>query len=203
MTASYDEEAARLEALIPIGCRILVIGSTSFWASDSGLVCQLAGRSMATISGAVLITGGVSGVGETVGRAFYKERTERRQEPGVFHVLPWGCARWDYGETLFAGRSMGERREVLGRLRGQFVVIEGGPGTAHEASVALGRGSILIPVGSSGGAASDLFRTLECPFPDRLAAWNALGDAGTSPDAIAAALSELIRGRSDEQAGID
>ena len=60
-------------------------------------------------------------------------------------------------ETLFAGADMTERREVLGRLSGLFLMVEGGPRAGHEAEVASSQGAVVIPVGRSGGYAATLY----------------------------------------------
>ena len=71
----------------------------------------------------------------------------------------WAATSFDLWtiETLFAGSDMKERREILGRLSGLFVLVEGGPGVEHEADVAAARGAALIPVGRSGGYAAALY----------------------------------------------
>jgi hypothetical protein len=81
----------------------------------------------------------------------------------VYHVLPEGEESWDYGETLFAGADMTERREVLGRLSALFVIVEGGPGVGHEAEVASSQGAVVLPVGRSGGHAATLYLQISRP----------------------------------------
>src|SRR3954469_12392406 len=147
----YDEEARRLEAVLPHGPRVAVLGSTDFWHADSEPTCSRIGRLLAGIPGLVLLTGGVEGIGEAVGRSFYQARLHAGQEPRVYHMLPEGEPAWDYGETLFAGSDMTERREILGRLSKLFVMVEGGPRAGHEANVATAHGAVIIPVGRSGG----------------------------------------------------
>jgi hypothetical protein len=123
MRESFDHEVQRVDALLPRGPRLAVIGSSSLWHADSELTCSHLGRLLATIPDLVLLTGGVEGVGETTGRSFFQARCASAQEPRVYHVLPTGEAVWDYGETLFAGTDMRERREVLGRLSNLYVAI--------------------------------------------------------------------------------
>src|SRR3954447_23409512 len=103
MHGRYDQEAQRLQALFPNGPRVVVIGSTSFWHGDSERTCAQIGGLLAGVSGLVLITGGVEGVGEPTGRSFFQARRESGQEPRVYHVLPYGEPEWDYGQTFFAG----------------------------------------------------------------------------------------------------
>jgi SLOG cluster4 family len=88
--AQFDREARRLDALLPRGPRVAVLGSTDFWHADSERTCSDIGRLLAGISGLVLLTGGVEGIGEAVGRSFFQTRHASGQEPCVFHVLPEG-----------------------------------------------------------------------------------------------------------------
>jgi predicted Rossmann-fold nucleotide-binding protein len=125
--ARWDREAQRVEALLPHGPRLVVIGSTDFWHAESERTCMEVGRLLAALPALVLITGGVEGVGETIGRSFFQARRTARQEPRVYHVLPEGEEAWDYGDTFFAGSDMAQRREVLGRLAKLYVAVEGGP----------------------------------------------------------------------------
>jgi len=147
---------------------------------------------LATLSGLVLLTGGVPGVGETVGRAFAKGCRNLGRAPQVVHVLPRGCACWDYGTTLFAGEDMGERREILGRVAELYVVVEGGSGTEHEARVAAANGSVLVPVGRSGGHAGALFRGSVRPPLAEEHTWRTLGDFEATPAKIAASVLEIV-----------
>ena len=135
----FNQEATGLLAKLPAKPMLIVIGSTSFWHGESAATCAAVGGLLATIENLVLITGGMTGIGEGVGRSFFDSRRKAGREPEVFHVLPRGCAAWDYGVTVFAGSDMAERREVLARLSRIYLAIEGGPGTVHEGQVALGR----------------------------------------------------------------
>jgi hypothetical protein len=187
MSRAFDEEAQRLGALFPKGPRLVVIGSTDFWHDDSERTCAHLGRLLASIHDLVLITGGVEGIGEGVGRSFFRARCAAEQEPRVYHVLPEGEETWDYGETFFAGSDMVERREILGRLAEVYLAIEGGPGTVHEAVVAAARKALVIPVGRSGGHAAVLYSQMTRPPAIDDKAWTALGASGSTPEETAAA----------------
>lgn len=189
----FDHEASELAARLPAGPRLAIIGSTAFWHADSKETCGALGHLLAGLDGLVLLTGGVAGVGEAVGRSFWAERGGHQSTAQVFHVLPRGYWRWDYGETLFAGSHMGERREILGRLAEAYVTIEGGPGTAHEASVALARSAFVIPVGRSGGYSGDLYRQVPRPFLTSDLEWRILGAAEVSPMQVAGAVTDIVR----------
>jgi hypothetical protein len=183
----YDQEARRLDALLPRSPRVAVLGSTDFWHADSERTCAEIGRLLAGIPGLVLLTGGVEGIGEAVGRSFFQARRDAAQEPRVYHVLPEGEPAWDDGETLFAGSDMTERREILGRLSGLFVMVEGGPRAGHEAEVAACHGAVVIPVGRSGGHAAALYGRMNRPPAIDAGTWAALGATGATPEETAQA----------------
>lgn len=185
---AFDEQATNLIAQLPPAPRIAVIGSTSFWHHDSEATCQLIGAQLAQIDRLILLTGGVSGVGEAVGRSFFAGCNSAKQR--TFHILPAGCVPWDYGVTLFAGRNMEERREVLGRMAPIYLVIEGGPGTAHEHEVASERGATIIPIGRTGGHAGAIYAHTAKPTAAAQSDWNSLASA--EPPEIAAAVASII-----------
>jgi hypothetical protein len=191
--AHYDREARRLEALLPHGPRVGVLGSTDFWHADSERTCSEIGRLLAGISGLVLLTGGTEGIGEAIGRSFFQARRDAGQEPRVYHVLPEGEEAWDYGETLFAGSDMTERREALGRLSRLFVMVEGGPRAGHEADVAVAQGAAIIPVGRSGGHAAALYDRIRCPPTIEAGTWAVLGASESRPEETARAVLRAVQ----------
>ncbi len=89
----------------------------------------------------------MSGVADAVGRSFYVATRQSFGDSRVVHLLPVGCPPRPYGVTLYAGEDMYDRREVLGRLASLYVIVEGGPGTEHEALVCQSRGAVILPVG--------------------------------------------------------
>jgi hypothetical protein len=188
----YEGLTTQVSGLLPQGPRLAVIGSTSFWHPESEATCIAIGQSLARIFELNVLTGGVSGVGEAVGRSFFDASSQSPGSRGVFHVLPEGEAAWDYGETLFAGLDMGERREVLGRLAPLYIVVEGGPGTAHEAAVALSRDAILIPVGKSGGHAAEVYTRVSQPAAVPPHSWLRLGQLAATPQEIADAVHDCV-----------
>jgi hypothetical protein len=190
---SYDQEARRLDALIPDGPRVAILGSTDFWHADSERTCAEIGRLLAGIPELVLLTGGVEGIGEAVGRSFFQMRRTAGQQPHVYHVLPEGELAWDYGQTLFAGSNMTERREILGRLSRLYLILEGGPRTGHEAEVASAMGAVVIPVGRSGGYAATLYSKMSRPFVIDTGTWSLLGCNESSPDETAMAVLRAVQ----------
>jgi len=189
----YDHEARRLESLLPHGPRVAVLGSTEFWHPDSERTCAAIGSLLAGIPGLVLLTGGVEGIGEAVGRSFFQARHDSGREPRVYHVLPEGEDAWDYGETLFAGADMTERREVLGRLSALFLMVEGGPRAGHEAEVASSQGAVVIPVGRSGGYAAALYARVGPPPAVDIDTWTVLGSSTSTPEEIARAVLRSVQ----------
>lgn len=189
MPNNFDEQAANLTAQFPPAPRIAVIGSTSFWHPDSEFTCHLIGARLAQLDRLILLTGGVAGVGEAVGRSFFAGCNTGEQR--TFHVLPAGSVPWDYGVTLFAGRDMEERREVLGRMAPIYLVIEGGPGTAHEHQVASQRGATIIPIGRTEGHAGAIYPHTAQPPAAAQSDWGALASA--TPPEIAAAIAAIIQ----------
>ena len=188
----FDGEATALLAKLPTGPALVVIGSTSFYHKESPATCAATGKLLATIENLALITGGMSGIGEGVGRSFFEARKRTAVAPDVFHVLPRGCPGWDYGVTMFAGSDMSERREILGRLSHLYLAIEGGPGTVHEAQVALSRGAVIIAVGRSGGHAGDLYPKLVRPDIASEKNWSILGNPEGKPEQVAQAVYETV-----------
>jgi predicted Rossmann-fold nucleotide-binding protein len=193
MPGHFDREAQRLEALLPNGPRLVAIGSTEFWHVESERTCILAGRLLAGIPDLLLVTGGVEGIGEAVGRSFFQARRELGQDPRVYHVLPKGEPEWDYGVTLFAGEDMTERREILGRLSPLFLTLEGGPGVKHEAEVAALKNAAVIPVGRSGGFSSELYSHMQRPQAVDDQTWAVLGSEKSTPEETARAVLRAVR----------
>jgi hypothetical protein len=189
----YEQDARRLDAQLPRGPRVAVLGSTDFWHADSERTCAEIGRLLAGIPGLTLLTGGVEGIGEAVGRSFFQARRDAGQEPRVYHVLPQAQPAWDYGETLFAGADMTERREVLGRLSTLFVMVEGGPRAGHEAEVAAAHGAVVIPVGRSGGYAATLYGRVSHPPAIDADTWAVLGASGSTPEETGRAVLRAVQ----------
>ena len=82
---------------------------------------------------------------------------------------------------------------MLGRVGHAYLVIEGGPGTEHEAAVAAGRGVPVIPVGRTGGHAGELHPRASCPPGLPRADWDVLADVGASHEQVVAAVGRLVR----------
>jgi hypothetical protein len=193
MESPYDSEAIRVSSAIAPGRRLVVIGSTSFWGPDSRSLCEAIAADLAALAKLVVLTGGMDGVGLTFGRAFADARRSAGQPENLFHLLPRGRGPCNNGITLSAGIDYHESREVLGRVGHAYLVIEGGPGTEHEAAVAAGRGAPVIPVGRTGGHAGALHSRASCPPFLPRADWDLLADVGASHSQVVAAVGRLVR----------
>jgi hypothetical protein len=193
MRERFDHDVHQLEVLLPTGPRVGVLGSTDFWHIESECTCVEIGRLLAAIPDLLLITGGVEGIGEAVGRSFFQTRCQFGSEPRVYHVLPNGEEAWNYGETFFAGSDMTERREILGRLSRLFLIVEGGPRTLHEVEVASSMNATIIPIGRSGGQAAELYARIPRPAAIDESTWSVLGARESTPETTAHAAFRAVQ----------
>ncbi len=189
----FDAEARRVCATFPCGPRLVVIGSGSFWGADSRPLCEVVAADLAAVAELVAVTGGRGGVGLTFGRAFAAARRAAGYPENLFHLLPHGMGPCENGVTVGAGSGAIARREVLGRVGHAYLVIEGGPGTEHEAAVAIGCGLPVIPLGRTGGHAGELHRRSVCPPGFPRADWDLLADPGAPREQVVAAVRRLVR----------
>ncbi len=193
MTAKdYERDTEAIKKLLPIGPRVAVIGSGKFLGHDTDAICAVVGSRLATLQDIVIITGGLSGVAEAVGRAYFAARQQLSGNAHIYHILPRGSGSWDYGVTLYGGNSLKDRREILGRLSAVYLSIEGGPGTAHEAHVAKSNGATIIPVGRTGGFSCDIYLQLPCPQPEIEREWELLNDTTASIELLGVAIQNIV-----------
>lgn len=193
VVTQYDAEARSVGAAITPGPRLVVVGSTSFWGHDSHQLCEAIAAELVEFAALVVVTGGMDGVGLTFGRAFAAARRAAGQSENLFHLLPRGMGPCDSGVTLGAGVDYHDRREVLGRVGHAYLVIEGGPGTVHEVTVAAGRGVPVIPVGRTGGHAGKLHPQLSLRPGFPAADWDLLADAVAPHGQVVAAVGRVVR----------
>ena len=189
----YDSEAEAIGRALPAGPKVAVIGSGIFWGHDTDEICTGIGVHLATIEDLVLITGGISGVGEAVGRSFFLARNRSRLAANTYQVLPRGSDEWDYGVTVTGGDTMEDRREILGRLSAVYIAVEGGPGTAHEARVAQARGATIVPVARTGGFSRELYAKIGCPSPRIALQWRLLDDSEADIGSLCLAVLQIIQ----------
>lgn len=161
MSLSVDSLIPTLKRQFATPRQVVAIGSTSFWGKSTQGICEATGRQLAKLKDVAILTGGVSGVPEAISHSFWQQRREQGEEkPPVFHIQPAGFTPWDYGENLTAGYTLEQRRWVLAHLAPVYLLLEGGPGAAQEVRWALAAGAIVIPVGCTGGFASNLYGEL-------------------------------------------
>lgn len=180
----FQRIAGELLTQIPDTRKLAVIGSTSFWGDSSKAICEATGRYLAKIDNLVMLTGGVSGIPEAVSRSFAAQR--------VFHIQPRGCQPFVYGNNLYGGIDYQERREVLARMASVYLLIEGGPGSEHEARRADKMGAVVIPVGKTGGFAQTLYAEMECPNYIPMELWEKLGRREGTPEEMGITIAQMV-----------
>jgi predicted Rossmann-fold nucleotide-binding protein len=192
MSEMYDVHAATIVAQMPAGPRLAVVGSTSFYKDDSESLCRAISHQLAQRQDLVLITGGMTGVGQAFAEAAIECRGHLGMTENVYHLLPRGVTPCKRGITLHAGADYDDRRELLGRVADIYLVIEGGPGTEHEVSVASSRGVPIIAVAISGGHAAECYAQLTCPVLASSDDWTLLNDQSAEIGNVAAAVDRIV-----------
>jgi hypothetical protein len=187
----FDESARRIKSALPAGRHLVVIGSTSFHGPDSHQLCTAIGSALAPHTELTAVTGGMEGVQATFSRSFAKARLQSGSAVNLFHLLPVGMPACREGVTLSAGTDFFERREILGRIGHICLVIEGGPGTQHEATVAAACEIPLLPLGRSGGCARTLYSQMTAPPLADKADWTLLNDHNAPLPSIVDAVVRL------------
>lgn len=187
-----DAETRAVMSRISPGPRLVVIGSTSFWGPDSARICDAIAENLAELEDLVAVTGGMDGVGLSFGRAFSEARKALAKPEKLYHLLPAGFGPCDSGVTIDAGYDFFERREVLGRLGQIYLMIEGGPGTEHEAQVAVSKGFPIIPVARTGGHAGSIYHSVPIPPGIRAEDWRILSDAEAPHEDLIEAVRRIV-----------
>ena len=211
--ATLAKLCSRLTNDLPPGKHVYISGSTVFYSSCGKEICEELGRQLAQDPEITLITGGFFGVGETVGRSFFDERTRLQKPHGVCHVI---AERDDqdkshqtrqradrtfepvpYGDTLFYGDSVRQREMLTPRVIDLCILVEGGPGAAFEAQQFTWNGNRVIPIKVTGGAAGGSFNVPPAILirPPGIAEsdWSLLGDKTAMPTEIASAVVRIVQ----------
>ncbi|EDV20851.1 uncharacterized protein TRIADDRAFT_60787 [Trichoplax adhaerens] len=152
---------------------VYISGGTKFYSKNTEAICKSIGACLADFDNLSLITGGFYGVGDVLGRSFYNKRITSKKEPLVYHVLPVRDeqdrslqARQNsdktfmdvpFGSTIFAGDNVREREIIVSKAISICILIEGGPGAAHEAEQFCWNDHTVIPIKVTGGAAGGKF----------------------------------------------
>ncbi|XP_071793032.1 uncharacterized protein [Asterias amurensis] len=217
-TADADKET-QLQSCISTLCTklpgsncVYISGGTSFFYEKSKEICKEIGISLGRLDNVTLVTGGFVGVGETVAKSFFDERQRLNRREDVWHILPVRDeqdrsrqARQNkdksfkpvsFGETVFIGDSVRQRETIVSRVFDICILIEGGPGAAHEAEQFTWSDHTVIPIKCTEGAAGGKFnvpqKIFECPPGVLRDDWNQLADKNGSPAAIGAAVARII-----------
>lgn len=113
----------------------------------------------------------------------------RQSADGSFETVP-------YGKTMFLGESVKERESAVARLLDTCILIEGGPGSAHEIEEFIWNDHFIIPIISSGGAASGRYgvpsKIFDCPNGVSETDWNVLSQEDASPVDVAKAVVRIV-----------
>ena len=208
-----DELCLRLTSELPQGKHVYISGSTIFYSKCGKEICEELGKQLAQDPDIILITGGFFGVGETVGKSFFDERTRLNKPHGICHII---AERDDldkshqtrqradrtfepvpYGDTLFYGDSVRQREMLTPKVIDLCILIEGGPGAAFEAQQFTWNGNRVIPIKVTGGAAGGSFNVppviLIRPPGVSDSDWMLLGDEKASPAKIASAVVRIVQ----------
>lgn len=208
-------ERAAVDAVRIVG----IVGSTEFHNPASAAVCAAIGAALADLQGEyVIVTGGFTGAGRAIAKGFfdYNRKHHPKKHHRTFHLLPHTdpdmekfaahaptvrdasgkvlFGDCDFGTTIHMGQSVQEREALMGVCK-LLVSIEGGPGAANELRQAATHKRNIVPVFSSGGAASGMFQAPEVLKPPLISSetWAQLSDKSlysNDPERVAAVVAE-------------
>ncbi|XP_033103062.1 uncharacterized protein LOC117105861 [Anneissia japonica] len=210
--AEFDNKVKELKCSISLKHCVYISGGTVFYYKNSEQICKAIGKSLAKEDSIDLVTGGFYGVGKVVSRTFYDQRIQQKKPPKTWHILPIRddqdrskqasqnedktFRRVNFGETLFYGDSVRERENIVSRAFNICILIEGGPGAAHEAEEFAWSEHTVIPIKCTGGAASgkfnvpqEIFKVPQGVNPDD---WELLGDKNAGIDEIGDAVARIV-----------
>ncbi|XP_062511654.1 uncharacterized protein LOC134187529 [Corticium candelabrum] len=202
-----------LKSMLPDDNMVYISGGVDFYNSKSEAVCRAIGTALAQNEHLSIVTGGFYGVGETVGRSFFAERKRLHRSCGVYHVLPVKeskdfsgkavqnadglFAKLSYGETIFCGQSVRQREMIVSRIITISIIVEGGPGAAHEAEEFAWNDHTVIPVQVTGGAAGGNFGVptsiFQTPPGVSESDWSQLSNEDASPEEIGMAIERIVQ----------
>jgi len=153
------------------------------------LVKALAAEVASKLRRVTILTGGSPGVQETFAQAL-------GDFPSLVHIVREGeKSNFSCGKDVAAGADLDEWMDLFGHVGDIYVCIEGGRGTAYEASSAHKHGALVLPVLWTGGASAGQFdfpsEVLEKPEIISEAQW-ALLQEKAPPEATASAIIEII-----------
>ncbi|XP_071038969.1 uncharacterized protein [Parasteatoda tepidariorum] len=194
---------------------VYVAGSSKLQSERAEEICKAIGRELAKVERVSLVTGGFFGAADIIAKTFYecRENNQQQNEESVVHILPMrdsedftAKARQNladgsfealpYGKTVFLGDSVKERETVVARLLDTCLVIEGGPGVVHEVEEFIWNDHFVIPIMSTGGAASGCYgvpvKIFELPPGVDESDWSILSERNASPEAVAKSVVNIM-----------
>uniref|UniRef100_T1KE61 TIR domain-containing protein n=2 Tax=Tetranychus urticae TaxID=32264 RepID=T1KE61_TETUR len=202
---------------------VYIIGSTSVTSQRTELLCKAIGKELTKVDGLTVVTCGFYGASHLLAKSFFDEKSKQEApknrkayanqfQSSVVHVLPLKdasdfsdkCKQLDdgsfqslsYGETLFLGESMKERDTAIARLLDTCILIEGGPEAAREAQEFIWNDHYVIPISSTGGAASGKYylprKVFDKPHVVDQGDWKMLEDREATPEEVAQTTIQII-----------
>lgn len=212
--AMVSHAVDQIKKTVSTDCCIYIAGSTTFRNEKSINICKSIGVHLARLEAVSIATGGFFGIGETVSRAFYEESQRLERKGEVWHILPdrdvkdfrkrasqnpdGTFAVATFGKTLFFGDSVRQRESIVGRCFEICILVEGGPGAAHEAEEFVWNDRLVIPLGCTGGAAGGKFSLPEKMFEKPRGVtdedWQSLRSTDLSADEIGKCVAQIVMG---------
>ncbi|KAI1294698.1 hypothetical protein HDE_05948 [Halotydeus destructor] len=197
---------------------VYILGGTKFYNAASEGICRALGSALAAKDNIVLVTSGFHGAADTLGRAFYDERSvsKSRKEHNTYHVLPkhhdnemgdysmkarqsenGQFVRVPFGSTEYIGDCVQQRDSVVSCVFNYCILVEGGPSSAKIAQEFIYNDNIVIPIMCTGGAAEGQFSNsdtslTEVPAGVNAQDWKTLGKRDVTADEIASAVIHIL-----------
>lgn len=198
---------------LPDGNYVYISGGHHFYSTNGEAICKLLGKELAKLKSVVLVTDGFYGVGDTVAKSFHDKRKKlglpiniycttavkdpadrsrktRQREDGTMEPSP-------YGETIFLGNSLRQCGRVCTRVFNICILIEGGPSSAYQVQQLTWNGAVVIPVKSTGGAASGKFLVPSSiyrpPVKVSESDWSMLSNDAASVEDTVASLVRIVQ----------
>eukprot|EP00931_Biecheleriopsis_adriatica_P106565 TRINITY_DN80999_c0_g1_i1.p1 TRINITY_DN80999_c0_g1~~TRINITY_DN80999_c0_g1_i1.p1 ORF type:complete len:467 (+),score=115.24 TRINITY_DN80999_c0_g1_i1:202-1401(+) len=191
-TEDPSDAATRIrQAVKNLPC-ICILGGTAFQGSDSEALVKVVAAAVSSRlkSRVAFLTGGMAGVQQTFAENCC---------PGasLWHLVPRGeASNMPVGQDIHAGEGLAERKDIFGCVGDVYITVEGGPGVAHEASLAANRGAGVIPLIRTGGASSGMFdfpsESLEKPEWSTAQQWAAIQGKDASLQEVGECLAGMI-----------
>lgn len=197
--ASFDEQtvANAIANQLPLGPRVCLLGGAGERDQDADICAHaLASLMSAALAGRIVVlTGGGGGAQEVFARGL-------GNFPALVHLLPSGetsgygvgVTGGSVGTDLPCGATPAECSAVLGQLGDIYLILGTGSSVAAEARAAFARGALVLPLLSSGAAATmpDFPPgALQRPASVPEILWQRL-QGRESPDVIASAVVAIV-----------